>query len=163
MKLLTVQHRIVLETLQNNGRYYCNFISEYQKTTPQCYKRLAEQLAEKTGISVATPVFCFSNVIGLPLKANKKTFYRIDGMIGIPEDKVILELSVPEKIALHTDFYDFADVKYEEEYEEGIELVDYIMTDYRFNERYGEWRECQTLIPYIDPQFLVATHTYQRP
>lgn len=160
MKLITFQHKDILNQL-NNGKYICNKISKYQSFTPLSYNILRNRLIDKIG-SCENPIFAWAQVIpGKELKVDSKTIGRALEMTGFNfEHYLIFELDVDDKYVDIQDFYNFVDMRCEEE---GIDCyynsfdefpIDKVFTiDYEY--------ELQATIPMIKLEWVKSIYEFK--
>lgn len=147
MRLITVQHRTVLEQLLNNKRYIAD-INRVPENRVKPY-----QYMQKFYNWEHCPVFCC--LIGT----------RYSSGFGFNLDNaVILELEVPENIVKLQYFYDWSDVIYFMEFpKEFPEVFDTKLNPTIENfadrvlrcENQGSYDIFQATIPYINPDWLV--------
>lgn len=142
MRLITLQHKNVYETLIKDKIYKCTYLSEWHKESPKSYGILSKRL----GITDGTyPIFAWANVIGLPIKMNTETLTRIYEMVKLDlPNYYAFELEVPDNLVDIQGFYAFTSTKFEE-YQDEIEPSEekFITTYEDSNE------ELQATIPYI--------------
>ena len=118
MKILTFQHKKVLEEIQNKGVYIANANSEYRNATPKCYDKVFTAIRNKEKNSTI-PIFGWYAVLNSnndKLKVDAATVFRCMEMTSQDEDNYILfELEMEEDKVSLQDFYNFVDARCEEE------------------------------------------------
>lgn len=154
MKIISFQHKKVLDDILNNGIYRCEYISQFHKEAPKCYKYLRDKVYEKTNID-NNPVFGWANIIiDKKMEVDKETISRAYEMVPFEEnDYYILELEIPNELLIVQDFYDFACYKADE-----MEGVYEPISDKLLQLNYG--REMQAVFPYIKKEWLINIYSY---
>lgn len=147
IKLVTIQHRSVLNTLKQGKTYYADFEHIDMKDkliTP--YKLMMEHYHYTN-----CPIFC--GVVGKYceyLGANTTN------------DPVILELLVPQEEVNLTSYYDWSDVifflRYPSEYKGKDSVLDFATDIIAGYNTYRKDIAIQATIPYIKPQWLVNNY-----
>lgn len=169
MRIITFQHPEVLKTLRKNNKYTCVTVSKYNEATPKCYERLRTELESKINQKVQSIIFAWGRV---------SDEYTIDisqaeRMLEMTHfiNYIALELDVPDEMILLTRFYDFVDIRCEEE---GIDNYDW-ESDGRYSS-YDEfiescWQrvlnnhedcEIQVILPYIQSDWLVRAYSVKK-
>lgn len=116
MKIITFQHKNILNEINNNGVYLTKIDSFYRQCTPKCYDIVFNSIKTKD-IGSTQPIFGWYNVFpNKNLTINSETISRCLEMTYLEEDDYLLfELNIDEdKISLQ-DFYNFVDARCEEE------------------------------------------------
>ena len=115
MYLLTFQHKIVLNEIINKGKYYCNHVSEYHSLTPKSYDLLARRLNETANCQCTTVIFAWQRLY----KSKVLNISQIERALECTpfncDDIYLFELNVPADKVLLTNFYNFVDLRCQEE------------------------------------------------
>ena len=116
MKIITFQHKHILNELKENGVYYAKLNSEYKKNTPKCYKMVFDSI-EKKDPKATDPIFGWKRVFTSgDLEINSETIRRCMEMTGFDEKEYLLfELEIDDKEVSVQNFYNFVDARCEEE------------------------------------------------
>lgn len=116
MKVITFQHKNVLNDIEREGKYISTIDSEFKRNTPLCYQIVFDSIKEKD-IEATSPIFGWVNVWGdNDLTVNEKTIKRCMNMTQFEcEDYVILELEISKDRVSLQNFYNFVDARCEEE------------------------------------------------
>jgi hypothetical protein len=120
MKIITFQHEKVLETIELDGVYFCDYIGRYHKATPQSYKFLKDNfIIQKPKAKIHNPIFGWSRVLrdeDIIDENNPKTISRMLDMTSFGDGYKMVVLDIPEDHVMETDFYLFVDLRCEEEF-----------------------------------------------
>lgn len=118
MKILTFQHKEVLNEIKNKGVYIAKLDSFYRSKTPKCYEVVFNNIKNKEEGSTQ-PIFGWYAVLesnNENLKVDSKTIARCMEMTGQDENEYLLfELEIEEDRVSLQDFYCFVDARCEEE------------------------------------------------
>lgn len=116
MKVLTFQHKDILNEINNNGVYLSKIDSFYRQCTPKCYDIVFNSIKTKD-IGSTQPIFGWYNVFSdESLSVNSETIRRCLEMTYLEEDDYLLfELNIDEDKVSLQDFYTFVDARCEEE------------------------------------------------
>jgi hypothetical protein len=159
MKIITIQSHEIADILKESGIYHCSFISGYNECTPLAYKYLAGKLSV-IGKPCDIPIFGWNKVIDDDINLSVASLLRMNEMTPFNPDTIILELEVPDDEVILTDFYNFVDMRYSEEFPKGSPDYDEISTTWEdvFNIR--EDVEIQAILPYIKQEWVKNTYHY---
>ena len=149
MKLISFQHKSVLDKLNRDGIYECSTLSKFHESTPKCYNELSKRLNLRENIS---PVFAWYNVNGLPLEINSDSIGRALEMTGCDTTKYYLfELNVPDEYVDLQYFYNFVDMRCVEEFDDNVCITWYNV----FNvDRNDNDNEIQATLPFIKREWI---------
>lgn len=116
MKIITFQHKDVLNEINNNGMYLAKMDSFYKQQTPKCYNIVFNSIKEKE-IGSTQPIFGWYKVFtGEDLNVNSDTIKRCLEMTYLEEDEYLLfELEIDNNKVSLQNFYNFVDARCEEE------------------------------------------------
>ena len=124
MKVVTIQHKNVLDILRQEGIYWVDqYRSDYKGFKPT-YDKMMILMEEKIGVKLL-PIWCFSRVQGMEPSTNLNwENYKGKGC-PIDETSVLFELEVDEINALIMDYYQWTDYMYflGDNDDEGIETA----------------------------------------
>lgn len=166
VKVMTFQHKEVWDEILSNGEYRCVKKSNYQKATPECYKRIADTLDVKCKEGTI-PIFGWSQLnisetkCGLDL--DKDYIYYAQNKTGFPSNSyygAILE--VPLSYLAFQDFYNFVDCRCEEE---GLDTFMFdpwngTIITYPYPKAHKE-RDIQCIMPVIKKEWLRILFSYE--
>lgn len=120
MKIITFQHEKVLEAIELNGVYFCDYIGRYHKNTPQSYKFLKDNfIIKKPKAKIHNPIFGWVKVLrdeDIIDENNPETISRMLEMTPFGDGRKMIVLDIPEDDVMETDFYLFVDLRCEEEF-----------------------------------------------
>lgn len=116
MKILTFQHKDILNELNEKGVYLAKRNSEYRQTTPKCYDFVFNSIKTKEPGSTQ-PIFGWHAVFdNEKITVNSKTIKRCLEMTYQEENEYLLfELNIDDDKVSLQDFYTFVDARCEEE------------------------------------------------
>jgi hypothetical protein len=159
MKIITIQSEEIFDILKESGIYHCSFISEYNESTPLSYNHLANKLTAM-GKPCDIPIFAWSKVIDDEINMSVTSLLRMNEMTPFKENTIILELEVSDDELLLTDFYNFVDMRYSEEFPKGNPNYEEISTTWEdvFNIRRDV--EIQAILPYIKHEWVKNAYHY---
>ena len=150
MKLITLQHKDVLNDIISNGRYECTMISNYHKESPKIYKILANRLGLSDGVY---PIFTWAYLDNKPVSLNSETVTSANSKVPLKiKDYYAFELEVPDDKTDLQDFYAFAATK-SDEYEFEIDPKAEMFTC-----DIGEVANIQCTIPEIRNEWIRAVY-----
>lgn len=127
MKVITFQHPRVSDKIHREKVYYCEYVSEFHNRTPKSYNHLTEEYRRRNSGEIVFPIFGWSRVSGeTGLKLNRKNLDVMLSMVNFPGYYKVIILEVPKDFVMETDFYNFVDLRYIEEFglDEGMEDCD---------------------------------------
>lgn len=158
-KIITFQHKSVLETLLNSGKYKCLRKSKYYEATPNCYDRLLENIPTKIeGVNI--PIFGWYAVIEEDnnlLTVDDKTINRALEMTGQNcNDYYLFEMEIPKEYVSLQDFYNFVDVRCQEE----DELDGFVGDPWDYVFIVEPNREIQATFPIIKKEWIKNVYEY---
>lgn len=159
LKVVTFQHKAVVDELNEKGFYLCTYKGDFHEATPKSYQYLIDSYRTKyPNTHIKYPIFGWTQVleVGLPVNEhNKEDLERMLGMTGFKEPYHIITLSVPKNKVMETDFYDFVYLRCSEEFlEEDPPLTEsQIANILRPRERGAI--EIQAILGYIDRDWVV--------
>ena len=120
MKVITFQHEKVLEAIESNGVYFCDYIGKYHKNTPQSYKFLKDNfIIQNPKAKIHNPIFGWSKVLmdeDIIDENNPETIRRMLEMMPFGDGYKMIVLDIPEGYVMETSFYSFVDLRCEEEF-----------------------------------------------
>lgn len=147
MRVLTIQSK----NLEIYRREYANGECNHENALP-VYHKLFEDYNMKHKTNYNAFFWGFSKLLTNDLN---EAVNNASGMIGVPEDKRasknVLILEVPDKICLETDFYNFTDEIYANEYPDELSSIWNSIYMKRESER-------QVIFPYIDESMVLAVY-----
>ena len=115
MKILTFQHKNVLNELKNKGVYLANVNSFYKQQTPECYDIVFNSIKVKEP-GATQPIFGWKQVLNKELTVDSETIKRCLEMTYLEEDEYLLfELNIDDDKVSLQNFYNFVDARCEEE------------------------------------------------
>lgn len=116
MKILTFQHKDVLDEINAKGVYLAKRNSFYRRNTPKCYDFVFNSIKTKEPGSTQ-PIFGWHSVFdNEEIDVNSKTIKRCLEMTYLDEnDYLLFELNIDEDKVSLQDFYTFVDARCEEE------------------------------------------------
>ena len=170
MKVLTVQKKEVLDEVRRNG--FCEpdiTKSDEELITSVPFKFLLETFNSKCNMSVNNLFWGISHIGNMELDiTNENLIYEILSKIFIDKEAinngshVILELEVPDKLTLVSNFYEYTDaLDFYQDYQED-EIKE--MSKEEINEQGGnlnnllevdQSRDCQAVFPRIEKEWIV--------
>ena len=151
IKIITIQHKSVLDILKNNKTYYASF--EHIDNT--------ENLIEPYKLMMEQYHYTHCPIFGAVLD-------RYCEFLGanVTNNPVILELCVPEDRVKLTSYYDWSDVifflKYPKEFKGKDDILTYATDVIAGYNTYREDIAIQATIPYIKPEWLVNSYTLNK-
>lgn len=167
MKLLTFQHKTILDDIRDTGVYLCERQSDYHLNTPNAYAFLKSRLAGQYPQAFKNVIFAWQQLF-------KDTPLTIEHAVrgfectGFDTDNYYLfELDVYDKHVFLTNFYNFVDLRCQEE---GIDDI-FPDTDYSYsyNEKIALLENCvldisthdevQAIIPYIQKENIISIYS----
>lgn len=158
MRILTFQHKNIIEELNNYGHYICKYTSSFSKEAPMIYDELRMLLNEKTGLK-ANPIFGWAKLIDVePLEVCKDFFFSSLGKVNFDHNNYLLfEINVPDSLVCLHDFFDFACFKADEEEELCTRkaLHQFIFYSSIFNNR-----DIQAVFPVIKKDWIVDIYKF---
>lgn len=158
MRILTFQHKNIIEELNSYGHYICTYTSSFSKEAPMIYDELRMLLNENTGLK-ANPIFGWAKLIDVePLRVNKDFFFSSLGKVNFDyNDYLLFEIDVPDNLVCLHDFFDFACFKADEEEELCTRkaLHQFIFYSSIFNNR-----DIQAVFPVIKKDWIVDIYKF---
>lgn len=158
MRILTFQHKNIIEELNNYGHYICTYTSSFSKEAPMIYDELRMLLNEKTGLK-ANPIFGWAKLIDVePLEVCRDFFFSSLGKVNFDHnDYLLFEINVPDNLVCLHDFFDFACFKADEEEELCTRkaLHQFIFYSSIFNNR-----DIQAVFPVIKKDWIVNIYKF---
>lgn len=164
MKILSFQHKEVLNEIKNKGIYLAKLNSFYRSKTPKCYNIVFNSIKNKEEGS-SQPIFGWYAVLDKDnekLEVNSKTVARCMEMTGQDEDNYLLfELEVEDSRVSLQDFYTFVDARCEEEgFDPYYESFDEFPIDKVFD--ISEYGEVQCTISSIRLSDIKNIYSYKK-
>lgn len=158
MRILTFQHKNIIEELNNYGHYICTYTSSFSKEAPMIYDELRMLLNEKTGLK-ANPIFGWAKLVDVePLGVCRDFFFSSLGKVNFDHnDYLLFEINVPDNLVCLHDFFDFACFKADEEEELCTRkaLHQFIFYSSIFNNR-----DIQAVFPVIKKDWIVNIYKF---
>lgn len=158
MRILTFQHKNIIEELNNYGHYICTYTSSFSKEAPMIYDELRMLLNEKTGLK-ANPIFGWAKLVDVePLEVCRDFFFSSLGKVNFDHnDYLLFEINVPDNLVCLHDFFDFACFKADEEEELCTRkaLHQFIFYSSIFNNR-----DIQAVFPVIKKDWIVNIYKF---
>ena len=158
MRILTFQHKNVIEELNNYGHYICKYTSSFRKEAPMIYDELRILLNEKTGLK-ANPIFGWAKLVDVePLEVCKDFFFSSLGKVNFDHnDYLLFEIDVPNNLVCLHDFFDFACFKADEE-EELCTIK--ALHQFIFYSSIFDNRDIQAVFPVIKKDWIVDIYKF---
>lgn len=158
MRILTFQHKNIIEELNNYGHYICTYTSSFSKEASMIYDELRMLLNEKTGLK-ANPIFGWAKLVDVePLEVCRDFFFSSLGKVNFDHnDYLLFEINVPDNLVCLHDFFDFACFKADEEEELCTRkaLHQFIFYSSIFNNR-----DIQAVFPVIKKDWIVNIYKF---
>lgn len=158
MRILTFQHKNIIEELNNYGHYICTYTSSFSKEAPMIYDELRMLLNEKTCLK-ANPIFGWAKLVDVePLEVCRDFFFSSLGKVNFDHnDYLLFEINVPDNLVCLHDFFDFACFKADEEEELCTRkaLHQFIFYSSIFNNR-----DIQAVFPVIKKDWIVNIYKF---
>ena len=153
MKILSFQHKSVLDKILSTGEYKCDYISRTHKSSPLIYNKLRTDMNKQLKEKCINPIFGWYRVIDDEIVFNDETINRALQMVSFDHNNYIaLLLEIPESYVLLTDFYEFADMRlFEEEHPTAVIELSYKIYD----------DEVQATFPVIKKEWLKKAYTIE--
>lgn len=170
MRVVSYQHKSVLDTINKEGRYFCTYNSNYRSDAPKIYSYLQELVLDKTGID-SFPIFSYGllinkdwKVIDLTNPSEDLIHWSWQKVSFDFEDYYFFFLDIPDDLIVSHDFYDFACFKVDE-FECLVtdkQLKDFIFEDQiKVKDVPSVGRDVQTCFPYIDKSFIKGVYSFK--
>lgn len=158
MRILTFQHKNIIEELNNYGHYICTYTSSFSKEAPMIYDELRMLLNEKTGIK-ANPIFGWAKLIDVePLEVCRDFFFSSLGKVNFDHnDYLLFEIDVPDSLVCLHDFFDFACFKADEEEELCTRKA---LHQFIFYSSIFDNRDIQAVFPVIKKDWIVNIYKF---
>ena len=159
MRILSYQHKCVIDAIENDGFYFCNYASEFSRQSPLLYEELRMLLNKKLGL-FSNPIFGWAKLTDInPLKVNEQFLKSSLSKVGFDcNDYYLLEMDIPDYIICLHDFYDFACFKADEE--EGL-CTREDLHQFVFNSKLSSDRDLQAIFPVIKKEWIVDIYSFK--
>lgn len=108
MRVITIQHKDVLNILEQEGIYWVDQCKSSYKNYKPSYDKMMKLMEEKLGVQLL-PIWCFSKVQGMEPSTDINWENYIGKGCPLDENSVLLELEVDETNALIMDYYQWTD------------------------------------------------------
>lgn len=158
MRILTFQHKNIIEELNNYGHYICTYTSSFSKEAPMIYDELRMLLNEKTGLK-ANPIFGWAKLIDVePLEVCRDFFFSSLGKVNFDHnDYLLFEIDVPDSLVCLHDFFDFACFKADEEEELCTRKA---LHQFIFYSSIFDNRDIQAVFPVIKKDWIINIYKF---
>ena len=155
VELITFQHKNILEDLKKYEIYHCQFKSIYNKKTPKTYNLISKMLNKKLKFKTKIPIFCWYKVNRMNVSIKNKFIKNCNAKTGFDDNNVLIHLKVSEKLILHTNFHNFVDYRFLEEFPNNSIAPNINWDDFEKHIKEPTNDTIQTIISYIDKDWII--------